>query len=487
MAQCFTRPGYGRKEVKSSNGAVTYTGELCAVGTFNFGAPAGSYMDKGTGKACTQGTYSTDLNKDPACTPCNEGVTTAFENSKRAADCALVLPGYYISAPQTASRCPLHTYKDTVTNATSCTPCPFDYRTRVQGATGQGDCLAPPGYELVPGFAFITECEPGFYKPDWNRNPCTKVGSRQQQAAADSSGYQLPDTGTNDCRVPVGYGITTLSPKPQAELCTAGNYGDDDTRPVSMASRCFSCGANLWTPDQIDDIPATSGFTSNQDCMVKPGFGITETTVDPCRVGYYNPGRNRNPCQPCPARFTTVDEMATSEEDCVVQPGWVKLDNETDPRPCDKGQDPVSDFFALGDESSWVRVAGASKDACFASCIANASCIQVRWSSFCEIHFEDTSGSREIGFRIGSLSLDYAFYRIKDGLVMGTQLGAIQTLAGKQACMDACKPVPECEAVVFESTSGSCTLVASDLVEGYVGRYHLVGSKLYTDSFITEP
>jgi hypothetical protein len=65
-----------------------------------------------------------------------------------------------------------------------------DQRTRVIGTTGQGDCLAPPGYELVPGFAFITECEPGFYKPDWNRNPCTPVSndnSRIQQLAETAS------------------------------------------------------------------------------------------------------------------------------------------------------------------------------------------------------------------------------------------------------------------------------------------------------------
>lgn len=125
-----------------------------------------------------------------------------------------------------------------------------------------------------------------------------------------------------DCRVPVGYGIIALTPIPRAVLCTSGSYGDTDIRPVSLASKCFSCGANLWTPDQIDGVPATGGFTSDQDCQVKPGFGITETTVDPCRIGFYNPGRNREPCRPCPARFTTMEEESTVEEDCVVEPGW---------------------------------------------------------------------------------------------------------------------------------------------------------------------
>jgi hypothetical protein len=75
--QCFTQPGYGRKSVRLANGQVTYVGALCPIGTYNIGgntagcqscnpglttadmgsvastdcvAPAGSYLDKLTGR-----------------------------------------------------------------------------------------------------------------------------------------------------------------------------------------------------------------------------------------------------------------------------------------------------------------------------------------------------------------------------------------------------------------------------------------------------
>jgi hypothetical protein len=44
-------------------------------------------------------------------------------------------------------------------------PCSsFGYITRDDGAGGNAECLAPPGWELKEGAAIITECEPGFYK-----------------------------------------------------------------------------------------------------------------------------------------------------------------------------------------------------------------------------------------------------------------------------------------------------------------------------------
>jgi hypothetical protein len=201
-----------------------------------------------------------------------------------------------------------------------------------------------------------------------------------------------------------------------------------------------------------------------------------------CAAGNGGPG-----CAICP--YNTFTQGTTADGDaCDNCPnGTISARAAYDSNLCFKVlQEPVNDFFALSDETSWVRVPGTSQDACFTSCVADANCIQVRWSSFCEIHYENTGGSREIGFRTGLLSLDYAFYRIKDNLEVGKQLST-RTVASKQACLNACKSEPSCEAVVFDSTSGSCALVASDLVEGYAGVYHLVGSRLYTDSFITEP
>jgi hypothetical protein len=140
-------------------------------------APAGSYLDKGIGKVCQRGTYSTALNTNNNCVPCPDGITTVNEGSDSADLCALALKGYYINAtdPTQAIKCPLNFYQDQEAAVTSCTECPNGWKTKETGATGVALCLAPPGFELIEGNPTITPCPEGSYKADWNRNPCTVV------------------------------------------------------------------------------------------------------------------------------------------------------------------------------------------------------------------------------------------------------------------------------------------------------------------------
>jgi hypothetical protein len=134
-------------------------------------------MDKGIGKLCQKGTYSTCLNRDSACTPCPSGITTANEGSISAADCRLALKGFYISPTDAtqAIKCPLDTYNDQEAAVTECTQCKNGWKTKEDGATGPALCLAPPGYQLVSGQSAISKCPVGSYKGDWNRNPCVEV------------------------------------------------------------------------------------------------------------------------------------------------------------------------------------------------------------------------------------------------------------------------------------------------------------------------
>lgn len=145
-------------------------------------APAGSYMDKGIGKLCPKGTYSTDLNSLPACTACNLGVTTAAEGSTSPNQCILAKPGFYMINTTAAALCPVNTYNDgELASNTTCTPCPNEMKTKAEGADGVALCLAPPGYELTAAAAAvdgpITECEKNYYKVDWNRNLCQYVST----------------------------------------------------------------------------------------------------------------------------------------------------------------------------------------------------------------------------------------------------------------------------------------------------------------------
>jgi hypothetical protein len=64
QAQCFTKPGYGRKSQTGSNGKVILSGELCPVGSYNVGS------------------------NTAGCQKCGAGLTTANNGSDAAADCS---------------------------------------------------------------------------------------------------------------------------------------------------------------------------------------------------------------------------------------------------------------------------------------------------------------------------------------------------------------------------------------------------------------
>lgn len=106
-------------------------------------------------------------------------------------------------------------------------------------------------------------------------------------------------------------------------MCVQGTYGDEVLRPATAASRCFACSPNTFTLDQLDNTTATAGYTSGSDCFVRPGWGMPESSeAELCKVGFYNTGRNRLPCTPCPSGHTTLAEGASSLFACVVKPGW---------------------------------------------------------------------------------------------------------------------------------------------------------------------
>ncbi|KAF6251142.1 hypothetical protein COO60DRAFT_1677280 [Scenedesmus sp. NREL 46B-D3] len=359
QAQCFTQAGYGRVSTRGSNGKVTLSGVLCEVATYNVGsntagcqkcgaglttagtgstaasaclAPAGSNLDKGIGKLCQRGTYSTDLSSNNNCVPCPEGITTANEGSTTAAACSLALKGYYIDPSNStlAIQCPLDTYQDQEAAVTACTPCPFGWKTKETGATGLALCLAPPGFELLGNAASISACPAGSYKADWNRNLCVECGSGVITAAEGS-------VSKDACLVPAGWGLTSLSPM-VAEPCQQDTYGHDVDRVAVANARCTACPTDMFTLDTLEGRARNESelYTSEAACLVKPGWGTTSTIPQECPVGTFNEGNNRAPCQQCGTGWTTVAAARTSEDQCVVQAGW-QMAVDGIPAPCDKG------------------------------------------------------------------------------------------------------------------------------------------------------
>ncbi|KAF8055660.1 Scube1 [Scenedesmus sp. PABB004] len=358
QSQCFTTPGYGRTTAKGADGKTSFVGRLCPVGTYNAGgnqadcqkcgsgltttgtgstnssaclAPAGSYVDKSTGKTCPKGTYTSGLNNADACTKCPDGLTTAAEGSSSAAACTLAVRGYYKSSSTSAAPCPADSYNDAEADITSCTPCPNGWRTKDDTATGAALCMAPPGWELLDGASAITECAVGSYKADWNRNPCVACGT----------GLITADTGAvskDACLVPAGWGLAQTTPSLVAVKCEQNTYGDSEARPAVANSRCQPCAQDTYTLDFLTSTPlaANATYTSELDCKVKPGWGMTNTLPTVCAVGSWSAGLSRDACTPCIAGRTTNSTGATAVTDCVIQAGWM-LGAGAVPVPCDKG------------------------------------------------------------------------------------------------------------------------------------------------------
>eukprot|EP00775_Hariotina_reticulata_P003324 gene3324-3601_t len=341
VAQCFTQAGYGRKTVRGSNGATSYAGVACPVGTFNVGgntagcqkcvAPAGSYLDRGIGKLCPKGTYTDTLNSLNLCTPCGTGVTTAAEGSTAVSACDRAIKGYKYTGSNTAAPCELNFYQDEESTNSSCKACPFNMLTRLEGATGPADCLAQPGFAQPDSSSNIAECPVNFYKEGWNRNPCVSCGTN----------IITNDTATvskDGCLVPAGFGLTQTTPTLVASRCLSNTYGDDKDRVAVASARCTACPVNMFTDDKWGATPPTNGYTDQTDCKVDDGWGMTESSVvEICQVGFYNPGQNRLPCTACPNGYTTLGTGSNTSTDCVIRPGWYFDTAKNLPAPCDKG------------------------------------------------------------------------------------------------------------------------------------------------------
>eukprot|EP00775_Hariotina_reticulata_P003830 gene3830-4087_t len=357
LAQCFTQAGYGRKTVRGSNGASSYVGVTCPIGTFNLGgntagcqkcgaglttsaagkssasdcvAVAGSYLDKGIGKLCPKGTYTDSLNSASACTPCNPGVTTAAEGSTSEAACNHAIKGYKYTGSNTAEKCDMNSYNDADNSNNACTSCPFGMLTRDLGATGPADCLAPPGWGQSSPSANIAECLVNHYKAGWNRNMCAACGTNVVTTSVGS-------TSKGDCLVPAGFGLVQLTPTLIASRCVDNSYGDNQDREVVASARCTACPPNMYTDEFWGGAAPANGYTDQSACKVDAGWGATESSVEICEVGFYNSGQNRLPCTACPTGYTTLDTGASSIADCVIGAGWYFDTAKNLPAPCDTG------------------------------------------------------------------------------------------------------------------------------------------------------
>eukprot|EP00775_Hariotina_reticulata_P014240 gene14240-14388_t len=288
------------------------------------------------------------------------------------------------------------------------TDCGQGLATPNPGAKSRSQCFTEAGWgrrqvRVNGSMTFVSVMCPlgtynGWYKEGWNRNLCVRCGNYLSTQGNGS-------TSKDDCLVPIG--------------------------------------ANLYTLDVLTKTNATDGYTSEEACLLKPGWGIGPTgLIDKCPPGLFNPGYNRAECSSCPSGYMGYDIVLDDGEIngtvCVVQAGWAVDPRFGVPVPCDKGTyspggtdddingaciacpqgyttqngeaealtdcectvsrrgntdpgncftkllSPIKDYAPLNDDSFWSRQASlgsTTQQDCQAACDGNPACMMTRFGT----------------------------------------------------------------------------------------------------------
>ncbi|WIA20328.1 hypothetical protein OEZ85_006160 [Tetradesmus obliquus] len=531
--QCYTMPGYGRSITQNDDrGTVKIDVFICPIGTYNVGgntvgctkcgtgltttktgatnstacvAPPGSFADMGaSAKTCPRGTYTPDFNSLPACLTCPAGITTVRDNSTSIGHSKLARKGYYLVNATAAEECPMGSYQGREAEVYKCDECPYGYQTRVEGAGGNAECMAPPGVELQEGAEWVSECGLGSYKEGWNKNPCRPCGNGLTTAAAGS-------VSAEQCLIPAGWGTG------EVKVCPPGTYNAGYNRKP-----CQECGTGFTSIE--------AGGEDEDACVVQSGwamdihFGIPK----PCDVGTYSTGGTTDTpnaeCVPCPAGLTTQKDEADSEEDCDVcvaghgganctacpydtfstgvhkrgdacmpcAPHTVSARGSRHNSEClPELVDSDNDYFPLSNDSAWDNHDGVDSALdCGMLCVSDSACVMYRYSTDvllrkCQLLLEAPDGGQAIALKADSAGTGYAVYRVDANLKVGVRLSDEGSKTPEE-CMKACSGTNACElaaldAAALPGSAGPCVLYGSTLDSDWVGMYHVHGSKLFAD------
>jgi len=190
----------------------------------------------------------------------------------------------------------------------------------VTGVATPSACKAAPGYYYLRGKAIA--CAKGTYKSSFGNVDCDScpdgfttesgaVGKTNQTACS----HVLPGYGA-----PLGLGALLGNSTSTASLCPANTYrageGLYDAAADASGLSCTPCPANMQTQ--------ATGSSSENSCLVPPGYGFSGTNVSAalCARGTYNPGWNREACTACGEGTVTTDgEGSTHVGACKVLAG----------------------------------------------------------------------------------------------------------------------------------------------------------------------
>lgn len=302
--RCAT--GYG---VKASGRAC-----WCAPGYYRAGA--NSCLPCGSNYYCP-GARSSELSGEVR-VHCGDNKVTTTQYARSDREC-VVLPGYGWAAGNDSAICEQGLYNPGY-NTRRCAPCPGGLTTAVTGVATPSACKAAPGYYYLRGKAIA--CAKGTYKSSFGNVDCDScpdgfttesgaVGKTNQTACS----HVLPGYGA-----PLGLGALLGNSTSTASLCPANTYrageGLYDAAADASGLSCTPCPANMQTQ--------ATGSSSENSCLVPPGYGFSGTNVSAalCARGTYNPGWNREVCTACGEGTVTTDgEGSTHVGACKVLAG----------------------------------------------------------------------------------------------------------------------------------------------------------------------
>jgi hypothetical protein len=140
-------------------------------------------------------------------------------------------PGYYLSAPDTCTKCGLNSYcaGAKTTPAADQVPCGDNKLTTTEFAKSDRECVVQAGYGWAPGNGSVI-CDAGAYNPGFNTRACTRC----------PGGLTTADQGTNSstaCQAPAGFYYL----RGKAIACAQGFY-----KPNLANADCTSC-PDGWT------------------------------------------------------------------------------------------------------------------------------------------------------------------------------------------------------------------------------------------------
>lgn len=380
----------------------------------------GQYISGNDCMLCGFGYYQPDW-WQTSCIKCDTDRTTQRIGAVNKSECILSCPPGKENKPNTdvCTLCEQGFFKN-VEAATSCTPCPTNFTTRINGSTESGDCDLRA---CLPGFyAKETErggcaaCEFGTYQPNkWQENciPCQAGFTTYQRGANNSSlcfrdcpiGQQyVPATGVCEkCRI--GYYNNKLDPaRDTCLMCPAdyitaanGSVSDRDcsirncTTPGqyrdAASNLCKECPRGQWQDtkwqDSCKNCPVGkttryTGTTTQADCLedCPNGRELRNGVCELCPKGKYRNRAESWECQECPDGLTTAtDAGATSRDECSVstcQAGFFFSTNNLrcDPCPVNTYQNVAAQFTCkpCPAYTATTGVGKTSVDACEDNC-----------------------------------------------------------------------------------------------------------------------